>query len=79
VVIMKDEKHLYGWYYGEMPDHWTTAVSPNGWTDGYLGLQWLERNFGPYTRPAEGRDAGGNMTVTSRHVMSRNVTVKQKL
>ena len=48
MIIMKGEKHLYGWYYGEMPDHWTTAVSPNGWTDGFLALQWLERNFGPY-------------------------------
>ena len=38
------------------PDHWTTAVSPNEWTDGYLCLQWLERNFEPYTRPAEGGD-----------------------
>ena len=56
MIIMNGEKHLYGWYYGEMPDHWTTAVSPNGWTDGYLGLQWLERNFEPYTRPAEGDD-----------------------
>ena len=34
VIIMKGEKHLYGWYYGKMPDHWTTAVSPNGWADG---------------------------------------------
>jgi len=30
MIAMKGEKHLYGWYYGEMPDHWTTAVSPNG-------------------------------------------------
>jgi len=51
VVIMKGEKHLCGWYYGEMPDHWTTAVSPNGWTDGYLALQWLERNFESHTWP----------------------------
>jgi len=47
MIIMKGKKHLYGWYYGEIPDHWATAVSPNGWTDGYLGLQWLERNFEP--------------------------------
>jgi len=45
MIPMKGKKHLHGWYYGEMPDHWTTAVSPNGWTDGYLGLQWFERNF----------------------------------
>jgi len=31
MVIMKGEEHLYGWYYGEMPDHWITEVSPNGW------------------------------------------------
>jgi len=28
MITMKGEKHLYRWYYGEMPDHWTTAVSP---------------------------------------------------
>jgi len=56
MIIMKGEKHLYGWYYGEMPDHWTTAISPNGWTDGYLALQWLERNFKPHTRPTGGED-----------------------
>ena len=28
-IIVKGEKHLYGWYYGKMPDHWTTAVSLN--------------------------------------------------
>ena len=39
-----------------MPDHWTTAVSSNGWTDRFLALQWLERNFEPSTRPAEGDD-----------------------
>jgi len=53
MVIMKGEKHLYGWYHGEMPGHWTTAVSPNGWTDAYLGLQWLVRNFEPHTRPED--------------------------
>ena len=49
MITTKGEKHLYGWYYGEMTDHWTTAVSPNGLTGGYLGLQRLERNFEPYT------------------------------
>ena len=39
-----------------MPDHWTTAVSSNGWTDRFPALQWLERNFEPYTRPAKGDD-----------------------
>jgi len=39
MVIMRGEKHLYGWYHGEMPGHWTTVVSPNGWTNAYLGLQ----------------------------------------
>ena len=34
-----------------MPAHWTTAVSPNGWTDAVLGSAWLQINFEPYTRP----------------------------
>jgi len=33
MIIMNGEKHLYGWYYGNMPHHWTTGVSPNGMTD----------------------------------------------
>jgi len=53
IVIMKGEKHLYGWYHGKIPGHWTTAVSPNGWTDAYLGLQWLVRNFEPHTCPED--------------------------
>ena len=53
MVIMKGEKHLYGWYHGEMLGHWTTAVSPNVWTDAYLGLQWLARNFEPHTPPED--------------------------
>ena len=36
MVILKGEKHLYGWYRGEMPVHWTTAVSPNSWADAVL-------------------------------------------
>jgi len=31
-MIMKHDKHLYGGY-GEMPDHCTTVVSTNGWTE----------------------------------------------
>jgi len=50
-----------------MPDHWTTAVSPNGWTDGYLGIQSLERNFGPYTRPAEGDDEYTRLLIYDGH------------
>ena len=35
MITMKGENI---WYYGEMPDHWTTAVSSNGWTDRFLAL-----------------------------------------
>ena len=51
MVILKGQKHLYGWYRGEMPAHWTMAVSPNGWTDAVLGCAWLQINFEPHTRP----------------------------
>ena len=27
-----------------MPAHWTTAVSPNGWTDAVLSCAWLQIN-----------------------------------
>ena len=33
VITMKGEKHMYGWYSGDLPETWTTAISPNGWTD----------------------------------------------
>ena len=33
VIIMKGEKHMYGWYSGDLPETWTTAISPNGWTE----------------------------------------------
>ena len=52
MVILKGEKHLSGWYRGEMPAHWTTAVSPNGWTDAVLSCAWLQINFEPHTRPS---------------------------
>jgi hypothetical protein len=48
MIIMKGEKYLYGWYYGEMSDHWIITVFPNRWTDGFLTVQWLERNFEPH-------------------------------
>ena len=53
MVILKGEKHLYGWYRGEIPACWTTAVSPNGWTDAILSCAWLQINFEPHTRPSE--------------------------
>ena len=57
MVILKGEKHLYGWYQGEMPAHWTTAVSPSSWTDAVLSCAWLQINFEPHTakrvRPVE--------------------------
>ena len=36
MVILKGEKHLYGWYRGEISACWTMAESPNGWTDAIL-------------------------------------------
>ena len=51
MVILKSERHLYEWYRGEMPAHWITAVSPNGWTDALLGCVWFRINFEPHTRP----------------------------
>ena len=56
MLILKGERHLYGWYAGSMPETWTTAVSPNGWTDARLGLDWLELNFEPHSRPSEGAE-----------------------
>ena len=53
IVILKGENHLYRWYQGEIPAHWTTAVSPNGWTDAVLSCAWLQINFEPHTRPSE--------------------------
>ena len=47
MIIMKGEKHLYGWYYGEMPAHWTTADSPNGWTEDILVYNGSNVTLGP--------------------------------
>ena len=44
---------LYGWYRGELLAYWTTAMSPNGWTDATLGSAWIQINFEPHTRPSD--------------------------
>lgn len=51
MAILKGEHHLFGWYKKALPKGWVTAISPNGWTDAYLALEWLKRNFEPFTRP----------------------------
>jgi len=56
MVILKGEHHLFGWYKKPLPPGWVTAISPNGWTDAYLALEWLKRNFEPYTRPQNSDD-----------------------
>ena len=56
MVILKGEHHLFGWYKKALPPGWVTAISPNGWTDSYLALEWLKRNFEPYTRPEKSDD-----------------------
>ena len=53
MVIMKGKKHLYGWYHGKIPGDWTTLVSPNGWTDAYLGSQWLVPKFELHSHPED--------------------------
>ena len=53
MVMLEGEKHLYGWFRRKMPADWTTAVSPNGWTDATLGCARPQINFEPHTRPPD--------------------------
>jgi hypothetical protein len=48
---LKGEHHQFGWYKKPLPKGWVTVISPNGWTDSYLALEWPRRNFEPFTRP----------------------------
>jgi hypothetical protein len=56
MVIMKGEHHQFGWYKKPLPKGWLTAISPNGWTDSYLAIEWLKRSFEPFTRPNYSHD-----------------------
>jgi hypothetical protein len=49
MVIMKEEHHQFDWYKKPLPKGWLTVVSPNGWTDSYLAIEWLKRSFEPFT------------------------------
>lgn len=44
---------MQGWFRHQqhIPQNWVFAVSPNGWTNQDIGLEWLKRCFEPHTRP----------------------------
>jgi len=50
--IYKGTSHALGWHtHVKVNDEATTfAVSPKGWTDNELGLEWLKRNFEKFTK-----------------------------
>lgn len=51
MYVYKGAKHLMGWHAAvKAEDLATFAWSPKGWTDSFLGLEWLEKNFEFYTK-----------------------------
>ena len=49
MVIFAGKMHQAAWYEA-LPQHWTIAVSENGWTNDKLGLIWLETIFDKHTK-----------------------------
>lgn len=48
-VIFKGKHHKREWFEALPPSGGNIAMSPNGWTDNELGLEWFERCFIPET------------------------------
>jgi hypothetical protein len=48
MIIFKAKLHQKSWY-DNLPLDWRIGVSDNGWTTDLLGLEWLEKHFGPQT------------------------------
>lgn len=48
MIIFKAQLHQKSWY-DNLPLHWRIAVSDNGWTTDALGLEWLKKQFVPFT------------------------------
>ena len=52
LVISKGAYHQWGWYDNTTPTDWIIGISPKGWTDETLCLEWLQRIFEEqYTKP----------------------------
>jgi hypothetical protein len=56
-IISTGQYHLSNWYReGDLPGDWAITISPNGWIDNQLGLEWpkhfdrstTNRSTGPY-------------------------------
>jgi hypothetical protein len=53
MYIYKGSLHLLGWHKAVQLSHEATfSCSPKGWTDQFLGMEWLQRNFNKYTEEA---------------------------
>ncbi|KAF3901954.1 hypothetical protein ABW20_dc0106854 [Dactylellina cionopaga] len=51
-VIFKGKYHQFNWFTPETIEDakdWLFATSPSGWSDGDLGVRWLERLFDRFT------------------------------
>ena len=55
LIVFRGQSHQLGWHRElpslDLPPTWQFAISPNGWTDEELGLEWLKRCFEPFSRP----------------------------
>jgi hypothetical protein len=50
MVINQGAGHYKGWYAGISSKNIATfAFSPKGWTDTFLGIEWLTQNFDKYS------------------------------
>lgn len=53
LVIFKGTYHQWGWYDNSVPQDWVIGISPKGWTDETLSLEWLQRIFDIQTEPTK--------------------------
>ena len=53
LVIFKGTYHQWGRYDNSVPQDWVIGISPKGWTDETLSLEWLQRIFDIRTKPTK--------------------------
>lgn len=58
-IIFKGKELQEQWFIKEFKKtaNWYYIVSPNGWTDDHIGIEWLKSVYLPQTKPADESDA----------------------
>lgn len=52
LIIFKSGSNQTDWYKRpNLPDDWSITPSPNGWISDEISLQWVEKDFEPFTKP----------------------------